>query len=142
MSEEDIAVVREQFEAVNSRDFPRAMDLYADDVRLFASHESGPKAGVYEGKEAVGEWFGDWFRSFAPGYRFEIQEARELDGGVIFLFATHAGRGRVSGVEVRGETAYLYRVLAGKVSQVGFFSGREEALEAVSLPEWSEAKTD
>jgi len=118
------------------------MDLYPEDVTLTVAADTGPNPGVYEGKEAVGEWFGDWFRSFAPGYRFEIQEARELDGGVIFLFATHAGRGRVSGVEVTGETGYLYRVLAGKISQVGFFSGREEALEAVSLREWSEAKTD
>jgi ketosteroid isomerase-like protein len=142
MPEEDIAVVLEQFEAVNRQDFQGAMELYADDVSLFASEESGPKAGVYEGKEAVGEWFGDWFRSFAPGYRFEIQEARDLDGGVVFLFATHGGQGRLSGVEVQGETGYLYRVSEGKVSQVGFYSGAQEALDAASLPEWSEAKTD
>ena len=114
------------------------MDSYAEDVRLFASEASGPKAGSYEGKEAVGDWFGDWFRTFAPGYRFEIEEARELDDGVILIYATHGGSGRLSGAEVHGETGYLYRVRGGKVSQVGFFSGREEALEAASLPEWSD----
>jgi ketosteroid isomerase-like protein len=79
----DVDVVLDQFAAVNQRDFERAMDRYAEDVRLFASPASGPKAGVFEGKAAVGEWFGDWFRTFAPGYRFEVEEARELDGGVI-----------------------------------------------------------
>lgn len=118
------------------------MDRYAEDVRLFASLASGPKAGVFEGKEAVGEWFGDWFRTFAPGYRFEVEEARELDSGVIFILATHGGRGRMSGAEVRGETGYLYRVRRGKVSQVGFYADREEAVEAAARPEWSGAQTD
>ena len=62
---------------------------------------------------------------------------------MIFIFATHGGKGRMSGAEVRGETGYLYRVRDGKVSQVGFyFAGREEALEAVALPEWVRAETD
>ena len=142
MSQPEIEVVLDQFAAVNERDFERAMDRYADDVRLFASPASGPKAGVFEGKETVGEWFGDWFRTFAPGYRFEVEEARELDSGVILIFATHGGRGRRSGAEVRGETGYLYRVRKGKVSQIGFYAGREEALEAAALPQWSEAQTD
>ena len=142
MSQADVDVVLDQFAAVNERDFERAMDRYAQDVRLFASEGSGLKAGLFEGKEAVGEWFGDWFRIFAPGYRFEIQEVRELESGVVLIFATHGGRGRLSGAEVRGETGYLYRVRDGKVTQVGFFASREEALEAASLPEWSKGETE
>jgi len=142
VSQADVEVVLDQFAAVNERDFKRAMDRYAQDVRLFASEGSGLKAGVFEGKEAVGEWFGDWFQSFAPGYRFEIEEARELDEGPILIFATHGGRGRLSGAQVRGETGYLYRVRDGKVTQVGFFASRAEAVEAASLPEWSEDETD
>ena len=141
MSQADVDVVVGQFEAVNERDFQRAMNSYAEDVRLFASEESGPNAGSFEGKEAVGDWFGDWFRTFASDYRFEIKESRELDNGVIFIFAAHGGYGRLSGAEVHGQTGYLYRVRNGKVSQVGFFSGRQEALEAASLPEWSEPET-
>jgi ketosteroid isomerase-like protein len=140
VSERDIEVVLDQFAAVIERDFERAMDRYADDVTLTASVASGPKAGTYEGREAVGEWFGDWFRAFGTDYHFEIHEARELPGGLIFLFAAHGGKGRASGVEVQGENAYLYRVTDGKVSQVGFYATREEALEAAELPEWSEGE--
>lgn len=142
MSEEDIEVVRDQFAAVNERDFARAMDHYAEDVTLFASERSGLKAGTYRGKEAVGEWFGDWFRAFGADYRFEIAEARELHGGLIYLYARHRGSGRTSGVEVRGENAYLYRVRGGKVSQVGFYATVGEAMEAAALPEWSEGEVD
>jgi ketosteroid isomerase-like protein len=141
MLEADVDVVRDQFEAVNERDFPRAMDHYADDVVLLVPGE-GIQAGTFEGKRAVGEWFGDWFGTFDRDYRFEIQEARELPEGLIYLFATHGGRGRLSGAEVHGANAYLYRVHKGKITRVGFFASEEDALEAASLPEWSETETD
>jgi ketosteroid isomerase-like protein len=139
---DDVDVVLEQFAATNGRDFERAMGLYADDVRLIVSPESGPNPGIYEGKGAVGEWFGDWFRTFDRDYRFEVNEARELADGPIFLYATHGGSGRLSGAEVQGENAYLYLVDDGKITQVGFFVSRDEALEAASLPEWSDPETD
>jgi ketosteroid isomerase-like protein len=136
-SEGDIAIVRDQFAAVNERDWGRAMDLYAEDVALRVSEESGLNPGTFEGKAAVGEWFGDWFRTFDRDYRFEIQEASEVEDGLVYVFATHGGRGRLSGAEVQGSNAYLYRVRDGKIARVGFFTTREEALEAASLPEWS-----
>jgi ketosteroid isomerase-like protein len=136
-----VDVVREQFAATNARDFPRAMELYADEVVLVVTEGWFP-SGTYEGKAAVGEWFGDWFRQFAPDYHFEITEARELGGGVVFLSAQHGGAGRASGVTIGGESSYLYRVVNGRIDRVALFLTPEEALEAASLPEWSESKTD
>jgi ketosteroid isomerase-like protein len=141
VSQAPVDVVRDQFAATNERDFERAMELYADDVTLVVSAES-ITPGVYEGKAAVGEWFGDWFRTFDRDYQFEITEARELADGLVLLHAKHGGSGRLSGVEVHDENGYLYRVRDGKISRVGFFANRDEALDAASLPEWSEAKTD
>jgi ketosteroid isomerase-like protein len=143
VARDPIEVIRDQYEAVNSRDFARAMDLYAEDVVLHVPRVEGiQNPGTYRGKDAVGEWFGDWFRTFARDYHFEIQEARELEGGLIFLFATHGGSGRLSGAKVHTENSYLYRVRDGRVVEVGFFATREDALQAASLPEWSEAETD
>jgi ketosteroid isomerase-like protein len=143
VSEADVNVIREQYEATNRRDFHRVMELYTDDVILHVPRVEGVQnPGEYRGKETVGEWFGDWFRTFARDYHFEIQEIEGLDGGLIFMRATHGGRGRLSGAEVHSENSYLYRVRDGKIAEVGFFATREDALEAASLPEWSEAKTD
>jgi hypothetical protein len=89
-----------------------------------------------------GEWFGDWFRQFAPGYHFEITEARDIGGGGVFLVARHGGSGRASGAEVGGESGYLYRVAENKIDRVALFATPAEALEAASLPEWSGTKTD
>jgi ketosteroid isomerase-like protein len=142
VSLDPIDVVRDQFAATNDRDFERAMDLYAEDVVLVISPGWGITAGTYEGKATVGEWFGDWFRQFAPDYRFEITEARELGGGVVFVDARHGGSGRASGAAVGSESGYLYRVVEGKIVRVQLFVTPADALEAASLPEWSEGETD
>jgi ketosteroid isomerase-like protein len=143
VSESSLDVIREQYAATNRRDFSHVMDLYTDDVVLRVPRLEGlQNPGSYEGKEAVGEWFGDWFRTFAHDYRFEIQEIRELHGGLIFMLATHGGRGRLSGAEVHSQNSYLYRLRDGKIAEVGFFGTPDEALEAASLPEWSGGQTD
>jgi ketosteroid isomerase-like protein len=131
VSVEDVDVVRDQFAAVNERDFERAMGHYADDVVLVSSPGS-VNPGTYEGREAVGDWFGDWFRSFGPDYRFEITDARDL-GDAILIVASHGGHGRASGVEVHGENGYLYRVRDGKVARVEFYPSGADARRAAGL---------
>ena len=134
--------VRDQFAATNEREFERVMDRYAEDVVMVVPWAEGVQnPGTYEGKEAVGEWFGDWFRTFAPDYHFDVTEARDLGNGLVYLFAIHHGKGRLSGAEARSANAYLYRVHDGKIHRVGFFKTEEEALEAAGLPEWSESET-
>jgi ketosteroid isomerase-like protein len=136
----NVEVVRDQFEAVNQRDFERAMAGYADDVVLVIQ-EGFLNLGTFEGKEAVGEWFGDWFRAFGADYRFEIKEARELEEGLVFLHALFWGSGKASGVATSGQASYLYRVEAEKITRVQIFQSRRKALEAASLPEWSDPET-
>jgi ketosteroid isomerase-like protein len=138
--EEDIKVIRDQFAATNDRDFNRAMEYYADDVLLVVPGE-GIQSGRFEGKHAVGEWFGDWLGTWGSDYRFEIDEARMIRD-LVFIHATHGGTGRVSGVEVRGESSYLYRVRDGKIVYVEFHWDRDEALRSAEAPGRSEGETD
>jgi ketosteroid isomerase-like protein len=135
MSRENVEVVRGQFEGVNARDFPAVMDAYAEDVVLVAHDELAEVWGqTAEGKEAVGERFGDWFRQFAPGYRFDIEEIRDA-GERVFVAARHHGHGRTSGAPVEGWNVYVYTVRDGKVCRVEMWSDRASALEAVGLRE-------
>jgi ketosteroid isomerase-like protein len=141
MPEDPIEVIRDQYAATNERDFERAMSFYADDVVLVVE-EGFLNTGTFEGREAVGEWFGDWFRAFASDYRFTIDEIRELEPGLVFLRATYGGTGRTSGAEVSDRRSYLYRVEEGKIARVQLFVTPEGATGAASLPEWSGAQTD
>jgi ketosteroid isomerase-like protein len=136
-----VEVLREQFAATNEREFARAMTFYSDDVVLVVE-EGFLNTGTFEGKEAVGEWYGDWFRAFDTDYRFKIEEIRELRPGLVFMTASYGGSGRSSGVQVRDRRSYLYRVDQGKIRRIQFFLTSQAAMEAASLPEWSGRKTD
>ena len=132
-----IEVIRDQYSATNARDFERAMTFYADDVVLIVE-EGFLSTGTFEGIEAVGEWFGDWFRAFGSDYRFTIDEIRELGPGLVFLTATYGGTGRTSGAEVHDSRSYLYRVEDGRISRVQLFIEPKDALDAAALPGWSD----
>jgi len=132
MSQENVDLVLDQFAATNARDFPRAMSHYAKEVELVVDPTAFLQGGTFTGRDAVGEWFGDWFRTFESGYRFEIEETRDL-GDVVFLSAIHRGRGRTSGAEVRGQTGYLYTVRDGKIVRAELYRSPAAALEAAGL---------
>ncbi|MCE3265907.1 MAG: SnoaL-like domain [Solirubrobacterales bacterium] len=140
MSESDVDVVLDQFEAVNKRDFDRAMSHYADDVELLVDDEAFLDSGTFRGKEAVGRFFGNWFSTFEPGYRFEIEEARDL-GGVVLLVASHHGRGRNSGAEVHGRTGYLYKLRDERIVRAELYPDRAAALDAAGAND-AESRTD
>jgi ketosteroid isomerase-like protein len=132
MSEANVNVIRDQFAAVNERHFPRAMEHYAEDVELFVDSDAFLTGGTFSGREAVGQWFADWFTTFEPGYHFDIEEARDL-GDRVFLSASHGGRGRSSGVEVQGQTGYLYDLRDGKIVRVALYGTIAHALTAAGL---------
>lgn len=134
MSQHDVDIVLEQFAATNERDWARAMSFYAEDVELEVHADAFVERGTFTGREAVGDWFGNWFATFAPGYHFDVTEARDL-GGVVLLVASHHGRGRVSGAEVRGETAYLYKVRDSKIVRAELYRDRVAALEGAGVRE-------
>jgi ketosteroid isomerase-like protein len=131
MSKENVEIVRDHFEATNEGDFPRAMTHYAEDVELIV-HGGFIETGSFKGREEVGRWFGDWFRSFQRGYHFNLDEMRDL-GGDVLVVASHGGRGRTSGVAVQGSNAYIYRVQDRKIAHVDMYPSRDEALEAAGL---------
>jgi len=129
VAQTDVDVVLDQFAAVNDRDFARAMELYAGDVVLVVDPAAFLENGTFEGRDAVGRWFGNWFSTFEPGYRFEIEEA-EAVGDSVLIVARHHGRGRSSGAEVRGHTSYVYEVRDGRIARVGLYADRAKAVRA------------
>lgn len=124
-------IIRDQYAAVNERDWERARAPYAEDVRMVIS-ALGIRAGTYEGVEAVSDWFGEWFSSFDSSLRFEITELTELDDGRILLRADHFARGRASGAAVTDEVVWAYRFAGGKIVELHMFDSREEAVAASS----------
>lgn len=114
MAPSNAEVIRDQYAATNERDWDRANSYYAEDVVLVI-HGEGIRSGTFEGREALGRWFGEWFSTFDSDARFEIREIIEREDGSVLVFVDHHARGRSSGVEVHGAVAWLYSFGEGKI---------------------------
>jgi ketosteroid isomerase-like protein len=132
MSQENVEIVREQFEATNRRDFARPMEDWADDIEVVPA--PGSLTSAASGREAVGEFFGDWFRAFGGGVHFEVTKIRGA-GDTVVLEARHHARGRSSGVEVADNLFYEYHLHGGKIRRIIFHESWSKALEAAGLRE-------
>ena len=131
MSEENVEVVRRHFENTNCRRFDAVMDDYDPGVELVVSEDVAVDPGVYRGAEAVGEWFGSWFRTFAPGYRLDVAELIRVND-VVVVAVDHHAVGRRSGAEVTTRFYNAYWVRKNKIVRLELFRDRSDALEAAS----------
>jgi ketosteroid isomerase-like protein len=132
MSQENVEIVREHFANTNARRFDAAMQGYDPDVELVVSEDVAVDPGVYCGADAVGEWFGSWFRTFAPNYRLVVVELIPVNDAVVAA-VDHRGVGRRSGVEVTTRYYNAYWIRQDKIVRLELFRERSEALAAVGL---------
>ncbi len=116
MPPSDVELIRNHYTATNERDFERAMSDYAEDVALVVL--AGLGTGVFEGRDAVGGWFGDWFGTFDRDAHFELTELSQRPDGRVLVIADFKGRGRESGARADGTVVWLYRVRDGKIAHV------------------------
>ena len=81
-------LIRGSVEAVNERDYDRAMTIFASGV-VWDTSPIG--LGAYEGREAVRAFFEDWIGTFEE-WEVELEEFCDLGNGVVFYVQVHSGR--------------------------------------------------
>jgi ketosteroid isomerase-like protein len=124
----DADKIRDQYDAVNERDWARAMRHYGDDVELVIPSAGFLVAGTFHGRDAVGRWFGDWFGTFDRDIHFDTREVTELADGSYLIVADVEARGRTSGAAASTTVFWVYRFRDGKVAHLEYFPSREEAV--------------
>src|SRR4051794_27465096 len=127
MSQENVEVVHRALTARRGE----FADLLDPAVRLDLSERVFNPA-VYEGYEGVMRWragVGDVWDS----YRSEPEEIFDGDA-VVVVFTRERGRAKGSGIEVdQHPTALLFRLRAGRVSEIRLYHDRERALRDAGL---------
>ena len=121
-------VIRDYFEAANRREFDTVMAIYADDVVMVIPAD-WLVGGTFEGKEAVGRWFGDWYRTFDGGPQFDLQQIEGIADAVV-LTAHACSRGAMSGVELESTYHYVFRLRDAQIAHIRFYESWAQALEA------------
>jgi ketosteroid isomerase-like protein len=134
MSQENVEIVLDIYDAFRRRDNAAPFAAYAPDIELDFREGGSPDAqGVYQGHEGVRAAFRTWlapFRSFG----FQPEETRDAGDQVLVKVSEH-GIGRASGVAVDRCHWALWTLQGGKVVGLRTYYDRANALRAMGLEE-------
>jgi ketosteroid isomerase-like protein len=137
MSEENVDVIRDLFEAFNRRDVKAMESLMAPEVEWDATRFVGvvpDLAGVYRGAEGTQRFWRTWLSSWKE-LVFE-HDLRDAGDEVVALIRNQRQWGRHSGIETEiPPYAWVYTVRGGRVVRACFYPDHQSALEAVGLSE-------
>jgi ketosteroid isomerase-like protein len=95
----------------------------------------GPTPGRWTGLQGMAEGVRD-FLSAWEGFRFEVEECRELDGARVLALMHFSARGKTSGVDVGdawNKGASVFYIRDGKVTRMVFYFDRERPFADLGL---------
>ena len=130
MSEENVAIFRRGYAAVNRGDIDGLLALVHLDVE-FTSLIAEAEGETFHGHDGVRRWWNEVVLPFG-GLHGEPEDVRDLGDTVI---ARVLGTYRPRGVEVRQTVWNVIRFRDGMAAWWQFFRTQEEALEAAGLRE-------
>src|SRR3954452_3000410 len=134
MSQENVEIVRQVFEAFNRGDIATVAELLHRDIELRERFEPSTSPGPHRGLEGVLTWYRDGGRHWSA-YEVELVDAVAAGSELVVAEGEVRATGRTSGVETRQRFGYVYGLREGKVIQFEIFKTRAEALEAVGMSE-------
>ena len=122
-----MTVVQAAFEAYFRGDESGMLELL-DPELVVTQFPEQVDARPYHGHEGAREvmlaWTGTW-----DDYSIEVVDMREI-GEHVLVSARQSGRGKGSGVEMRGEAHFVFTLRAGKITRWQMFLTKAEALGA------------
>jgi ketosteroid isomerase-like protein len=132
MSEENVALVRSIYEAVERGDFSSAEWADPDIEYVFAD---GPSPGTFTGlaglAQAMRETLSAW-----EGFHLHVDEYRELDDERVLVLLGSGGRGKTSGLELDAlshKGAQAVDVREGRVTRIVVYYDRDRAFADLGL---------
>jgi len=133
MSRENVEVVRRATDAYNRGALEEAAKWMDPEIEWDMSRVEVPDPDVYRGVDGMLAFHRSWEESW-ESQDLEPQELIEAGDQVVSVIR-HVGRGKLSGAEVEQRFAQLWTVRDGKIVRMEMYPDREDALEAVGLPE-------
>ena len=135
MSQENVEIAGRFYEPALSKAellaaMPRTMALCHPEVEW-----SAPEDGtIYRGRQGVRQRLEEWLASF-DDYRYDVQRIIDCGGDEVLVEACEAGRGMMSGAEVRTTNYELLTFRDGMIVRIREFYDEGNALEAAGLSE-------
>jgi ketosteroid isomerase-like protein len=139
MSQANVEVVKEAFDALRREDWVAVAGTIADDCEVHDFDIPDAAGEVYRGPDGVLDWLAEFDRAWASWSVVDEVFRSAPDGRVIALFRL-ATRGRESGIEMGRDDAIVYVVRDGKISRIEYYNDQQAALQAIGLSELGDAQ--
>jgi len=129
MSEQNVAVVRDMWEAFLRNDFEAALSAFEPDVEWDGTNL--PDGKISHGLDAIVEHLTKWAELWET-WEVELEQVIDAYGDQVIVFIRERGR-TTAGLEVNERHSELYTVRNGKIASRKGFSDADEALNAAGL---------
>jgi uncharacterized protein len=126
VSEQDVQLVRQVFDAINRRDVQAVLDAYHPDADMSSLTSELVQGKAYRGHSGIREYFSS-FADVWEELRLEPDDIRDL-GDRILVTGRWSSIGRGSGAEVESPAAWLFAIKDGKIVFSRAYRGADEAL--------------
>jgi ketosteroid isomerase-like protein len=124
MSEENVEVVRQAYEAFGRGDLTALVQLFREDVLSYTAAPLQP--AEHHGHEGLLQWMSDWTEAFDE---FAIEALEYVDlGDRVVVGAHQRATGAGSGVPVERDFWLLHRLDKGEIVAIGIYDTKAQAL--------------
>jgi uncharacterized protein len=127
MSEENVELIRQAFEAFSRGDTDGVLTVCAQDIVITQAPEVPLGAPQQSGQAGVLEAFALWPEQW-DDFRINLERVVTHPGDHVVVTTRHSGRGKQSGVEVEAQFTYVFAVRDGKVTDWRVFVTDADAL--------------
>ncbi|MFN8162114.1 MAG: nuclear transport factor 2 family protein [Solirubrobacterales bacterium] len=131
MSQQNVEIVRQIWDADRRRDLRAVRDLYSEEIEWEDNTGLWGDWGTARGPDGVAEAWRRWYEAFEE-VRHEWIEVADSGDDVIVTYRTFA-RGRGSGLSVDQAITLLWTLRDARVVRVRAFAERSEAIEEAGL---------
>jgi ketosteroid isomerase-like protein len=134
MSQENVEIVRRQFEAFQDGGLDAVAKYWHPDIEWRAVEGAADDVGLIRGEPGLRRYYQDWIDAMDPLHA-EVDEVLFDDGEQVAAVIRNSGRGRASGVLTEGRYFIACTVRDGRIVSGREYETREQALAAVGLSE-------
>jgi ketosteroid isomerase-like protein len=130
MSQENVEIVRRNFDAITDGELSVLFEGSDPDIRVYPRAEEPDAAKEYRGLEGLMEYLTNWYGQWDS---YEVEPVEITDAGEhVLAVIRERGRAARTGVEVEAEFTHSFVLRDGKVVEWHMYDSHAQALQAVA----------
>jgi ketosteroid isomerase-like protein len=133
VSTDDVELVREAFELLDSDRYEQVLPLIDEHFEMVTTREVASEPDTYRGPEGVRRWW-ESFLEAMDSVRVEASRLHPAGEGQVIAEYVIRARGQRSGIEAEQPAVALATVAEGKLLRLEFFTSLDRARAAARPP--------